>query len=591
MLTYDERRKGCPSRDRAVNGMDTRIAGAHTVAFARHAGRKAGSGGMAGRHMGASRHSPRIARVNGVRLMLGMMIAIGIMSIVTMCVGRGYDNDIWFILATGRQIAEHGIPYTNPFSVYPGMAFVAQQWLVCLVDWRVWSAFGFVGLGAVLLAECAALILAMRSAMLSASGTRRIGIGAMLLMLMTMSAACSYISFRPQILTMTLMTLTISVMERYRKTGDARRLAWLLPITALHANVHMSMMWMDIAIVCCYAMPPARCVNRLLAAAHSAYVRVAAALGDVELGTMTDGRMHASPWRVQFVEDGYPRVPVLVSIAMMLAATCANPYGLSGSTYLFASYGAAGYGNYISEMNKVTPMGAPYGMALTACIVIAAIAIGRRGIRRMDMPMLLMALGTIPVSLANIRSVWILPIITLPFATKTLCSARHRDVTDRIGTFPLLRNMIVAVTVVLCATLAVVGMQSLAKEQYTDNANTPIRAMDTLDGMYADEDARRDVKICTMFNLGGFVEYHGYSVSMDPRPETWQDAISHDGNDHYVTYVDAINDTTAAKEMLDSCDFDYVLVSSGATLRQVAQQDGYTLLTSGNGYVLLQRPQ
>lgn len=207
------------------------------------------------------------------------------------------------------------------------------------------------------------------------------------------------------------------------------------------------------------------------------------------------------------------------------------------------------------------------------------------------MPMLLMALGTIPVSLANIRSVWILPIITLPFATKTLCSARHRDVTDRIGTFPLLRNMIVAVTVVLCATLAVVGMQSLAKEQYTDNANTPIRAMDTLDGMYADEDARRDVKICTMFNLGGFVEYHGYSVSMDPRPETWQDAISHDGNDHYVTYVDAINDTTAAKEMLDSCDFDYVLVSSGATLRQVAQQDGYTLLTSGNGYVLLQRPQ
>lgn len=529
--------------------------------------------------------------VNGVQLMSGMVVFIAIASVIAMCVRNGYDNDIWFILATGRQIAEHGIPYTNPFSVYPGMAFVAQQWLVCLVDWLAWSASGFVGLGVLLLATCTALLIAMRRAALSASGADRLGFVALCLMLLAVSAASSYISFRPQVITMTLMMLTISVMERYRKIGNARTLGWLLPITVLHANLHMSMMWMDVAIVCCYAMPPARSINRLLAWLERGYRRLATILDDDD---EEDAEMAASigdsrptTWRVQLIEDGYRRVPVIKAIAMMLVATCVNTYGIAGFTYLFDSYGAAGYGNYISEMGKVTPMSTSYGILLIACIVIAAIAIGRRGIRRMDLPMLLIVLGTIPVSLANVRSVWILPVISLPYVIKTLGTPReHVGTGDDSGTFWLLRGIIMTVTVTLCAMLAVISTQSLADKQYQDDSSTPITAMDTLDSMYS-EDQRGDVKICTMFNLGGFVEYHGYRVSMDPRPETWQNAISHDGTDRYTKYVDSMNNANDADEILASCDFDYVLASSGSTLRQEAERKGYKEIVSGAGYVLL----
>lgn len=528
---------------------------------------------------------------NGVQLMADMVTVIAIASIVAMCVHNGYDNDIWFILATGRHIAEHGIPYTNPFSVYPGMAFVAQQWLVCLVDWLAWSASGFVGLGALLLVTCVVLLMAMRHAALSAAGSDRLGFVSLCLMLLTVSAASSYISFRPQVITMTLMMLTISVMERYRKTGDARTLGWLLPITVLHANLHMSMMWMDVAIVCCYAMPPAKSINRLLAWLERGYRRLAIILDDddaegIKTTASIDDARHMT-WRVQLIEDGYSRTPVLKAIAMMLVATCANPYGISGVTYLFDSYGAAGYGNYISEMGKVTPMSASYGVLLVACIVIASIAIGKRGVRRMDPPMLLIVLGTIPVSLANVRSVWILPVISFPYVIKTLGTPKADDANaNSIGTFGLLRNIIMIVTVTICATLAVVSTQSLADNQYQDDSSTPITAMETLDNLY-DESKRGDIKICTMFNLGGFVEYHGYRVSMDPRPETWQDSISHDGNDRYTTYVDATSNASDADRILASCDFDYVLASSGSTLKQEAEHNGYTEIVSGVGYVLL----
>ena len=33
--------------------------------------------------------------------------------------GNGsYDSDGWFLLATGREIVEHGIPYANPWSFF-----------------------------------------------------------------------------------------------------------------------------------------------------------------------------------------------------------------------------------------------------------------------------------------------------------------------------------------------------------------------------------------------------------------------------------------------------------------------------------------
>lgn len=29
------------------------------------------------------------------------------------------DSDVWFLLATGREIARNGIPRINPFSIWP----------------------------------------------------------------------------------------------------------------------------------------------------------------------------------------------------------------------------------------------------------------------------------------------------------------------------------------------------------------------------------------------------------------------------------------------------------------------------------------
>lgn len=538
-------------------------------------------------------------KYDGTEFIITALPIFIIIALISHAIELGYDNDMWFIITTGRYIIQHGIPYTNPFSVYPDMAFVAQQWLICVIDWLAYSAGGMIGLGIVMLIMCLLLLLAMRFAIRSVVHGRERIFTTWCVVALVISVATSYMSFRPQMITMVLMLCTIGILERYRQSNNPRQLLWLLPIMVIHANTHMSMMWMDVAIAACYAMPSSDTLNAIAARFKPHFNRFVELLLPYDFFDKT--KPDAKPLddrlihKLSFKQDHYARKPLWIAILMMIAASSINPYGLSGSLYLINSYGAAGYGNYISEMGKLTPMSTYYGITLIITMVIAAMAMGKNGWKHMDMPMTLMVLGTMPVSLANVRSVWIMPMIALPFIVKTLTVPQETQKKKSLNAarFPLtpgLRGCIIVAMIAMSIACTASSFNSLGTEQqYTDSNSTPVKAMETLAGLYPGEADRADIKICTTFNLGGFVEYYGYKVSMDPRPETWQDAITHDGNDRFMQYVDAVsaNNSKGAEEIIDSCDFDYVIADNNSQLTIAAMNKGYVTITQGTGYVLL----
>lgn len=57
----------------------------------------------------------------------------------------GMDNDGYWILATGRELAE-GIPKENPFTFVEGLDIVIQQWAWCLLCYRIYEVFGSAGI-------------------------------------------------------------------------------------------------------------------------------------------------------------------------------------------------------------------------------------------------------------------------------------------------------------------------------------------------------------------------------------------------------------------------------------------------------------
>ena len=69
------------------------------------------------------------------------------------------DGDVWWLLATGREIAENGIPYTNPWSIYGNQGIVVQQWLSAFLLYELYINGG--GLALQLLVCCQSIVLSI----------------------------------------------------------------------------------------------------------------------------------------------------------------------------------------------------------------------------------------------------------------------------------------------------------------------------------------------------------------------------------------------------------------------------------------------
>lgn len=150
--------------------------------------------------------------------------------------GRIQDYDLWWHLAGGRWIVEHGaVPWTDPFSYTAAdRPWIAYSWLAEVLYYGLVRAFGLASLlwlqALVAVGVVGFVYLACRGA-----GARRI------VAVATSAAAALGTSFawgiRPVLFT--LLFLAVLVWALQREAND-RRLPWLAPlVVALWANLHV----------------------------------------------------------------------------------------------------------------------------------------------------------------------------------------------------------------------------------------------------------------------------------------------------------------------------------------------------------------
>lgn len=169
-------------------------------------------------------------------------------------------TDMWFFLSTGRYICENGIPYTNPFAVQDGLRIVVQQWLWDVADYKLYEALGLTGPALLSVAMCAAVVASAWAAWAEICRVRMRdvpavpaawGLGCALFFALPWSVA------RPHLFTMCALFWVVCVCERYKARGDWKTLCWLPLIMAAHMQVHMSMAWLDVAVACAEMLPEA----------------------------------------------------------------------------------------------------------------------------------------------------------------------------------------------------------------------------------------------------------------------------------------------------------------------------------------------
>jgi hypothetical protein len=142
--------------------------------------------------------------------------------------------DVWWHLATGREIAATGIPTTDPFSYTLGdRRWLVHEWLAEWVLFTLYRSAGFLGLVwwrgiAIALAAAIAYRLARRHAAMAVTLP--------VLALAVYASQRNWID-RPQLWTYVLLPLVVWCLEAARE--GQRRAAWaLVPLVAVWVNVH-----------------------------------------------------------------------------------------------------------------------------------------------------------------------------------------------------------------------------------------------------------------------------------------------------------------------------------------------------------------
>ena len=462
---------------------------------------------------------------------LAVAVALAGLAIAVASVANGaYDNDLWWILATGREIVEAGIPFTNPFSVDTGQSIIVQQWLHDVLYWEVYSVFGMSGVNRLVLALSCVLADGMsRVAVVFGDYKERCKAVPLLAAFIAFSLATMYVGSRPQVWTMLACCAVLLFSRRFSLSGDGR---WLIPlpfVAFLHSNLHSSMLALDAFILLVVIVPTA--------------------------------------WSYRF-EDGWAHkwvAPVVFTLVLSFIASCINPYGFNAPLYLLHSLGAASYGDMIQEMGSVELASAWGVIAGIMSAVTAGLALARRQLQPYS-PLeiscaVLMCAGLIAF-FGAVRNVWVFAVLWLPFTIQMLSTLDLVPLSERAKRVMSAPAVVIAILIggylaACCIAISDIAAYPTSIEQATDvaEADIPTAEVAFLSSMKDSVYSNSVMPLWNGFDVGGYLEFEGFKVSLDQRPELWEDAITRDDRRDYRDYVDAFKgDTIAAARSLEGRD-------------------------------------
>lgn len=458
------------------------------------------------------------------RLLLALLACIMTTAGFLMQGNGSYDSDGWFLLATGKRIVGHGIPYANPWSLSSYRPIVVQQWLH---DVLLYGSFALAGYAGTVLyqAVLAALVALSIAFAIRGFGDRGLTLPRLLFCIgLALFGAGIYISVRPTAWSMACMCLTIGVCTRWRATCDWRYLIALPAITVLHVNMQSAMWLLDVFLTGCFLLPDNLSKFKTVAPEEM--------LGEI--------------------------FPLSIALVAMLVVSFANPYGVDGARYVMTSMGAASYGNVISEMKpafEATKGFCIVFFAVGLVPVAAAAAIGRR---RIGLPLLVIVLATFVATMLHWRNVWTFSIASaLAFAS--LLSKTEEP-------YPL-KSPKTAKSAALIALLAAIGPLVANCYVYATNGGQSCwqsseRSAETLVKTISDSGIYDPLVYAEDPVIYNYLEWKGLKVPFDLRPELWDENGIGEVTSPYRDYVDGMQSKKAKLSYLADNGFDYYIVSA-----------------------------
>jgi hypothetical protein len=457
-------------------------------------------------------------------------------------IGSSLDNDIWFILNSGRYICQHGFPYTEPFTIHEGMSFVMQQWLSALTFWGAYSILG--ELGTILIVTLIYMLFVYMTFKLCMFLSEDNFLIAYVISYIIISLICLYMTERPYIFLFLIILIEIYFLEKYIKLNKNVYLLPLLLLSILLINLQAAMWPLLFVILLPYLIDSFK-------------------------------------FKFIFIEgQGYDKKNLLLIILGMIVVGFINPYRTKAITYLFNSYGFEEINKNVVEMG-VADINTLFGKIIFATIflVFFAIFIYKKG--RYKLRYYLLTFGTAYMAISSVRSYSIFiicGIIPLSYYFKDYnIKAIGKENNKRM----LLIRKILSV---MLAILVIFVIFEKKNNNDMDNKHEDlIKCVDYLENFNKDK-----VALYTGYNDGAYLEFRGFKVYLDTRADVFLKT-----NNKKYNIMEEFTSMQSGKiyyeEVLNKYNFTHLLVPNDDILNvYLPYSENYKIIYSSEYYKIFE---
>lgn len=416
-----------------------------------------------------------------------------------------FQPDTRYMVAIGRWIVENGeLPTSDPLTLHGGLAYICQQWPLCIAAAAIFDAFGEAGIRCAAAALDIAATATLWACTLDRGRTGAVHMAASAAVGAAIAALCNS---TPRGIDVMALSLCYAAGRKWARGGQDSLLAAFPAAGLAMAQLHGALWTVALMVPCCLVL---------------------------------DGRL-----------DRYGRLKALTAAMSTAAACMLNPYGARLLMVPFATMSAdslksVGIGE-LAPWTEAAPAQAAAACTLVSALVLYRLRVRRRGGGRALLEAGdLLVLGTLMLALANVRNELFL---------MTSMALALSDIQGEVAGPRARRPMAIAV----CCTAALAAAAGCLAATLPARTVTEASADAALAALEAAGAESGDAVICDI-DVGNELELAGLRPLLDTRAELFCPELN-GGADAWGT---ARHVLAGDEDAIEGTGADFAAVPSGA---------------------------
>lgn len=497
---------------------------------------------------------------------------------------KGLQNDTFYTIKVGEYIAQNGIGNltTDPFSWHE-LPYTFPHWLYDLSIFGIYSLGGMTGIYiSTIILTC---ILGLSIYFTSNKISKNAPVSA-LITFIAMYLLQPYLAARAQLVTFSLMVLTIYLIEKFLENAKKRYAVGLVALSLLIVNLHMAVWPFFFVLFIPYFFEYVVSLNiftfdlilkvKILWQRYRAKdgyeKRIAELKEKIEQNKQKRAEIQKKPYKIKVTRNDNIKklfwvVVICACMGIFTPTGVTTPY-----TYLYKTMS----GNTMQVINEHLPLDLASNQDFVAFFVMFIVVLTFIDIK-IDLKHLCYYLGILYLALNARRQVSMFLVICTPILAKLIGEIFEKYAPklqeDLIKIITNFYGKVIFATIVII--ISIQEFKPKINEQYYTNQDYPIYAAEWI----KENLDYKNIKLFNEYNYGSYLIYEGIPVMIDSRCDLYTPQYNTktgnpaDGQDIFMDVQNVATGDAKYNEVFDQYGITHVITYSDSSLNKKLKSD------------------